>query len=105
MSTFKQFLAELMIDVDPEMNPTQQMVDVRKAQLLAKRSPTRAIKAQQDQNKQALAAASASNAPSATLEQQIARKKDEIYRLQQRLVRMKKQEAAQQQQQGPATGV
>lgn len=106
MLTFKQFLTELMVDLDPNEDPTQQMMNVRKTQLMAKRSPTRAIKAQSDQNKQALAAASASNAPSASLEAQIARKKDEIFRLQQRLVKMKQQEANKQAAAGPpSTGV
>ena len=97
LPTFKQFLVELTmdIDVDPEADAAQQLQAVRKAQLMAKKSPERVVRAELNKAKEQKTAAATSTAPTAALETQIARKREEVYRLQQKLMMMKKREAAQ----------
>jgi len=96
LPTFKQFLIELTmdIDVDPNADASQQLMNVRQAQLQAKRSPERVIRNQLNQAKEQKKAASQSTDPSAGLEMQIARKREELYRLQQKLMASKKREQA-----------
>lgn len=83
------------IDIDPNADAGQQLQAVRQAQLMAKKSPERVIRNEINKAKEQKTAAATSTAPSAALETQIARKKEEIYRLQQKLVLMKKRETAQ----------
>ena len=96
LPTFKQFLAEITmnIDVDPEADATQQLMAVRKAQLMAQKSPDRVVRAEIQKAKEQKSAAQTSTAPTAAIEMQIARKQEELNRLQQKLMTMKKQEAA-----------
>lgn len=96
LPTFKQFLIELTmdIDVDPEADPSQQLMKVRQAQLQAKRSPERVVRGELEKAKELKKAASTSTDPSAGLEMQIARKREELYRLQQKLLATKKREVA-----------
>lgn len=97
LPTFKEFLFEISmdIDIDPEADATQQLQAVRKAQLMAKKSPERVLRAEVQKAKEQKTAAASSTAPTAALEMQIARKREEIYNLQKKLVMMKKREAAQ----------
>jgi len=88
--TFKQFLAELMVDVDPEASTSQQLMDVRQKQLMAKKDPQRVRREELQKATQQKAAANVSTEPTAGLEKQIATKKEELFRMQQRLDQMKK---------------
>lgn len=88
--TFKQFLSEIMVDVDPEASATQQLTDVRKKQLMAKKDPQRVRREEIEKAKQEKAVANISTDPTAALEKQIATKKEELHRTQQRVDQMKK---------------
>lgn len=94
MFTFKQFLAELMVDVDPEQDATDQLMKVRQAQLMAKRSPERVTKNQLKQAQQQKVAAAQSTDATSGLKMQIARKKEELFKLQQKLDKAIKQQQA-----------
>lgn len=92
--TFKQFLLELMVDVDPEATATQQLTNVRQKQMMAKKDPQRVRREEIDKAKQQKAAANVSTEPTAGLEKQIASKKEELFRMQERLAQMKKSQPA-----------
>lgn len=86
MHSFKQFLTELMIDLDPEKSPSDTFQDIRKTQLMAQRSPQRVIRQQTMAAKdQQQAAMKSTNNATKNIEVQIARKKQELFRLEQQL--------------------
>jgi len=90
MTTFKQYLAELMVDIDPKADANATIQDVRKAQMTAQRSPQTVAKQQADaavQNRQVVDADKTSPPQIKTLQTQIARVKEQLMRLQQQLVR------------------
>jgi hypothetical protein len=89
--TFKQFLIEVMVDMDPTQDPTTQLQQVRKNQLIAKRSPERLAKQELNKAKEQTAIARAStDEHTKALQIQIARKREELARLQQRLIALQK---------------
>lgn len=94
MFTFKQFLTELMVDVDPEQDASDQLIKVRQAQLMAKRSPERVTKGQLQQAQQQKVAAAQSTDATSGIKMQIAKKKEELFKLQQKLDKMVKQQQA-----------
>lgn len=90
MATFKQFLNELMVDIDPSADPNSTIQDVRKQQMTAQRSPQTVAKQQADaaaQNRQTVDANKTEPPQIHTLKTQIARVKEQLMRLQQQLVR------------------
>lgn len=92
--TFKQFLSEIMVDVDPEATASQQLLNVRQKQMMAKKDPQRVRREEIQKAKEQKAAANVSTEPTAALEKQIAAKKEELFRMQQRLDQMKKSQPA-----------
>lgn len=80
-----------MVDVDPTQDATTQLQQVRKAQLTAKRAPEQVAKQEIDKAKEQSAIARAStDERTKPIQVQIARKKEELARLQQRLVSLQK---------------
>lgn len=110
-STFKQYLTELMVDIDPSQDPNAQIQNIRKMSMMAQRSPQTVAKQQSDQA-QAQRTQQANNPGSdetKVLRDQIARMKEQLFRLQQQLVRkeesIKNQGAQPQQPQQPGASL
>lgn len=90
MLTFKQYLAELMVDIDPAADPNDTINAVRQAAQLGKTAPQRVAKQQADKARAEQNLAQQQKSPTSALEVQIARKKQELLQLQQRLLAAKK---------------
>lgn len=97
--TFKQFLSELMVDIDPSQDVNTQIQDIRKTSMNAQRSPATVAKQQADaatKNRQQVDADDSEPANIKSLKAQIARNKEQLFRLQQQLVRQQESNKARQ---------
>ncbi len=92
MITFKQYLNELTLNIDPDADPDDQLQGVRQAQLIAKRSPERVIRTQLQTARDQKAAAMKSTTGTAALDVQIAKKNEELANLEQKRQAMVKRQ-------------
>lgn len=94
LPTFKQFLQELMIDFDTNASPSDEMNRIRQMQQVAQQSPERLNRQEMQKAQKEKTAAQTGSSPTKAIDTQVARKKEELLRLQQQRIAAQKSQAA-----------